>query len=209
MLGFSCTTTRWRWRLSLVKCLLLAIVAIPIGASSNGPMDKDSFYQCGPNTGIPSAGVVYPRGDVPIKLDPDSSEPPKPFYITCHLNPHHSLYSEKGLRSDSLVLERRRRVHGTQILKKEIIHDPEIVNDTTVRYLYHPPNQFVKDIITCKTNTGRALCVSHVNVGDDPKDPKDFTCISENWNSLLCSWIEPWNPIKTSYLLAFRFIHNV
>ena len=48
--------------------------------------------------------VIYPRGDLPVKVK--SSGLPDPFYITCHLNPFHDLYKEKGLRSDDLVLER-------------------------------------------------------------------------------------------------------
>ena len=76
---------------------------------SSNDVTSQEFYQCGFNYGTASPGVIYPRGDLPVKVK--SSGLPDPFYITCHLNPFHDLYKEKGLRSDDLVLERYCRLN--------------------------------------------------------------------------------------------------
>ena len=39
---------------------------------------------------------------------------------------------------------------------------------------------------------------------DPPLPIEDFSCISENWENLNCTWKEPYNPIKTTYMLAFK-----
>ena len=32
----------------------------------------------------------------------------------------------------------------------------------------------------------------------------DFRCISDNWEDLICTWTEPWNPARTNYDLTFK-----
>ncbi len=36
-----------------------------------------------------------------------------------------------------------------------------------------------------------------------PLPPKDFQCVSENWDNMNCTWKEPENAIRTHYELFF------
>ena len=36
-----------------------------------------------------------------------------------------------------------------------------------------------------------------------PLPPEDFSCISENWENLNCTWTEPYNPVRTTYALSY------
>ena len=38
---------------------------------------------------------------------------------------------------------------------------------------------------------------------EKPLPPEDFKCVSENWSNLNCTWREPENPVRTSYVLSF------
>ena len=38
---------------------------------------------------------------------------------------------------------------------------------------------------------------------DEPLAPENFTCISDNWESLTCTWDIPYNPVKTTYELFY------
>ena len=55
----------------------------------------------------------------------------------------------------------------------------------------HNKFKFISQILIC--------CPS-----DPPRDVENFTCISDNWENLNCTWDEPWNPIKTYYTLKFK-----
>ena len=39
---------------------------------------------------------------------------------------------------------------------------------------------------------------------DAPLDVEDFSCVSENWENLNCTWTEPWNPVRTEYDVHFK-----
>ena len=84
-----------------------------------------------------------------------------PFYIHCHLSPYSDPYKE-GVRSDSIVLTKIDRFDPSSV---EETLDSEIVNDTTVRYLYQPPNKLTRDYIECKLVDEQKICVQHINVG--------------------------------------------
>lgn len=43
----------------------------------------------------------------------------------------------------------------------------------------------------------------NLQISDPPLKPENFTCISENWESLQCSWDVPYNPVKTTYELYY------
>ena len=49
-----------------------------------------------------------------------------------------------------------------------------------------------------------AVCNSHIQVGLPPLKPENFTCISENWQNLNCTWDIPYNPVHTEYKLFYR-----
>ena len=49
----------------------------------------------------------------------------------------------------------------------------------------------------------KAICDSHIRVGSPPIKPENFTCISENWQNLNCTWDIPYNPVTTVYKLFY------
>ena len=64
----------------------------------------------------------------------------------------------------------------------------------------------ISDNIECRADyDGRewGICNQMMEVGFKPMPPENFTCISENWQSLNCTWDVPYNPIQTVYELAY------
>ena len=39
---------------------------------------------------------------------------------------------------------------------------------------------------------------------DPPLKVTDFRCISDNWEDLICTWTEPWNPARTNYDFSLK-----
>ena len=109
-------------------------------------------------------------------------------------------FTEKGLRSSQLSfnLKSRKDNKWTQL-------ESQIVNETTIRAKYNP-DKVAKDIIECRVDDNgyqRGICNQIFSVGYEPLPPENFTCISENWQSLNCTWDVPKNPIRTKYELNY------
>ncbi|XP_035214649.1 cytokine receptor-like [Stegodyphus dumicola] len=66
------------------------------------------------------------------------------------------------------------------------------VNDTGIYQCY----VFIPD-----TKSKRFLDSTHVSVGYEPLAIKTFSCISEEFSKLICTWEIPFNPVKTFYTL--------
>ncbi|XP_025196272.1 cytokine receptor-like [Melanaphis sacchari] len=60
---------------------------------------------------------------------------------------------------------------------------------------YHPKESHDTDI---------GVCLNNVYVGYKPLNVTNFSCVSNNWESLTCNWTKPENPIKTNYKIYFR-----
>ena len=75
-------------------------------------------------------------------------------------------------------------------------------------------NHGIVDISRVSENTERVLLPPRGHVGnnsylqltfsDAPLDVEDFSCVSENWENLNCTWTEPWNPVRTEYDVHFK-----
>lgn len=39
---------------------------------------------------------------------------------------------------------------------------------------------------------------------DEPRKPKSFGCVSQNWENMLCSWVPEENYITTKYIVLFK-----
>ncbi|XP_053630833.2 uncharacterized protein dome isoform X1 [Cherax quadricarinatus] len=57
--------------------------------------------------------------------------------------------------------------------------------------------------LKCLTGNATFLCERTVKVGYTPKDVQNFTCISENWMKLNCTWAVPVNPVTVNYHLTY------
>jgi len=195
--------------------LVLAIAIIRV----HGEGEDKSWFECIPGI-VPSIGVTTPRGDVNLLYN---SEPVELF---CHMNPYHE-YFKKGYTSDHLSFIINGQDEARAILPVQVVS--EIVNKTTIKTKFNPAtvghfnvrcqlkireedtiknrddnkiddtNNEEKDVLTEK-----GVCTQRVHVGYPPLDVENFSCISENWENLNCTWEEPYNPIKTQYKLDFK-----
>ena len=142
-----------------------------------------------------SISVSLPRGDIEVLVGSDE------FNIYCHLNPNYKYYTQNGARSRDLsfhILSARKGSVKTRL-------DSVILNETSIQATYDP-KIVAKDRIECLVEVegkSRAVCNQMVKVGYGVQPPENFTCISENWQSLNCTWDVPYNPIRTQYELFF------
>ncbi|CAG2054668.1 unnamed protein product [Timema podura] len=151
---------------------------------------------CGP--GLITPGVTIPKGDIMI-------ESGEPLEIFCVLNKSIDIAANRSARD--LIFLRDSKVVPSEFL--------EIINETTVRlYVKQPPPS--ESMYYCKLQTpadelkpgqsrNTAVCLNKVFVGTKPQEVKNFTCISQNWQNLTCSWEKPENFVKTKYKLRYRF----
>ena len=74
-------------------------------------------------------------------------------------------------------------------------------------------NYGIVDISRVSENTERVLpprghvgnnSYLQLTFSDAPLDVEDFSCVSENWENLNCTWTEPWNPVRTEYDVHFK-----
>jgi len=141
----------------------------------------------------PSLGVSLPRGDTEVRLGS------KPFPLTCHLNPEHPEFLS-GIRASDLAFK-----SNSTLLKSSI------VDETSISSTFSPTIEGVTDVSCVILSSKRiakppnkGVCTQRILVGHPPLKITDFSCVSENWLSLNCTWTEPVNPIPTKYDLHFR-----
>jgi len=197
-------------RLLLAALLLLLLVSLDTMALA---VDED-FYTCVP--GIkPNIGVSTPKGDTFVEKGSD------PFFLYCHLNPDYKLEGE--LDSTMLSFQMSASGEGGEIFleTREVVS--EIVDNQTIRHRFNPDTYGVFNV-DCRREKklmgnisgidtverdgviyGKlGFCPQRIFVGYPPRDVENFSCISENWDNLNCTWDEPWNPIPTKYRLTFK-----
>jgi len=148
-------------------------------------------YTCLPDM-IPSPGVSLPRGDTEVLAGSE------PLNLTCHLNPDHPEYLS-GVRATDLAFQ-----SNLTILKSSIL------NATSISSMFSPMVEGVTDLscIILSDNTvnrplNKGVCTQRILVGHPPADISKFSCVSENWQSLNCTWSEPANPVPTKYDVHF------
>jgi len=191
----------------MMKSLLVLLSMATVMVLGQGP-DQDD-YACVPGiTG--SIGVTTPRGDINLLHNSD------PVELFCHMSPFHP-YFKQGYSSAHLSFIINGEDENRKILPVQVVSD--IVNKTTIKTKFSPETVGlfnVRCIIRVKEEdaedddeedtmmTEKGVCTQRVHVGYPPLDVENFSCISENWENLNCTWDEPYNPIKTVYKLAFK-----
>eukprot|EP00090_Calanus_glacialis_P006187 TRINITY_DN14855_c0_g1_i1.p1 TRINITY_DN14855_c0_g1~~TRINITY_DN14855_c0_g1_i1.p1 ORF type:complete len:1361 (-),score=228.52 TRINITY_DN14855_c0_g1_i1:1042-5124(-) len=199
-----------------MKTIWLMAIAI-IGAHGEG--EDTSWFNCIPGI-VGSIGVTTPRGDVNLL---HNSEPVELF---CHMSPYHQ-YFKKGYTSADLAFIINGQDKDRKIIRMQVVS--EIVNKTTIKTKFDPlqvghfnvrcqltikktdaiENKYENEINDLNIEEKDALteigvCPQRVHVGYPPLDVENFSCISDNWENLNCTWDEPYNPIRTTYRLDFK-----
>ncbi|XP_014257386.1 cytokine receptor isoform X2 [Cimex lectularius] len=141
---------------------------------------------CGP--GLSTPGYTFPKGDITLEYG-------SALEIYCILNP------DRKENASSLSFT----VNGTTIPQSAY----KIVNRTTLKLYFkkHPPGRYVYhcllDSIDDPSSKNRAVCLNVVHVGYKPKEVSNFSCISQNWENMNCTWDPPNNSVPTYYELRF------
>ncbi|XP_071454335.1 cytokine receptor isoform X2 [Hetaerina americana] len=172
------------WSLALHGLLLsICLIFTPMVMSSQ------LNHTCAP--GVDTPGATYPRGDIFLEVG-------QPLEILCMLNPSHKDALERN--ASHLVFYRNDELVPPEFLR--------VVNTTTLK-LYVKEMPASSDMYYCrlKLRNGhdlKSVCLNSVFVGYKPQEVTNFTCISNNWQSLTCSWVPPHNYVKTTYTLVYR-----
>jgi len=154
-------------------------------------------YNCysRPNMFTGMKGAIYPRNELSITPD----EPP--YYYYCHLDPHLKGFKSGQIKSDDIGFTLASNVGG-DVFPEVHVKEVEVLNATTARFLYHPTKYSARTIIRCKVKSVR-VCERTVFVGELPRKPENFSCLSDNWQTINCTWTEPWNAVQTVYKLGY------
>ena len=142
-------------------------------------------YTCLP--GSSPSGVSLPRGDIYLQMNSTQT-------LYCLLNPQHEYYTDQGLRAEDLVF-------WTPSGNLE----SQIVNSTTISTIFIADTATTVDVQCQVQNRNRSIgiCKQRLFVGFPPLNVTKFSCLSENWHNLNCSWEEALNPIPTVYDVSF------
>ena len=144
-------------------------------------------YKCSPMSAV-GLGVSLPLGDIHLLQHSKQN-------LTCHLNPSSDHYKLEGLRSSNLFFSTR---HGRL--------ESEVLSDNTISTIFDAKEVGVTDVscnIERPDHTTVSICFQRVITGSLPQPPVNFTCLSENWHNLNCSWDKPYNPVETHYDVKF------
>ncbi|XP_043283001.1 uncharacterized protein dome isoform X2 [Venturia canescens] len=170
----------WRALVSIVLAVLLSV------SGAHGVQEN----QCAP--GIDTPGVTWPRGDIVLEYG-------QPLRILCMLSMDYTNEKFPGKNSSDLVFTRN---------KKEL--EPEfitVLNESTIAlYVEKPPP--ADDMYHCKLKLNETVdigvCINKVAIGFKPQEPHNFSCVSHNWENLICSWDPVKNYVTTKYDLVFK-----
>jgi len=153
------------------------------------------------NIGFLSSGWISPPEDQQI-------EEGQPWEMFCVLNTSHpdgqnGSWKNLSFYIDNILVDMRDE-DGPMV--DETIPTVEKFNETAIRLHVNKSQVSSRDFysVTCKQNYKTGICVRHVYVGYPPLEVKDFQCTSYNWERLECIWLEPHNPIETTYALSYQ-----
>ncbi|CAL4058619.1 unnamed protein product [Meganyctiphanes norvegica] len=79
----------------------------------------------------------------------------------------------------------------------------KVVNDSTISALIPADHMFEGRLECKKEGQPASLCTREMKIGYEPQDVENFTCISDNWESMNCTWDVPKNPLKVDYTLTY------
>ncbi|XP_015122629.1 cytokine receptor [Diachasma alloeum] len=147
--------------------------------------------------GLKTPGRTWPAGDIVLEVG-------RPLRILCMLNKTYIDAEFPGKNASDLIFFRSNREMEPEFIK--------IINETTIEmFVEKPPPS--KDMYYCKLrlNDGyskkyEAVCLNNVVIGSKPKEPQNFTCVSNNWENMTCTWDPVPNYVETRFSLAFKLL---
>ncbi|CAD6201388.1 GSCOCT00000191001.2-RA-CDS [Cotesia congregata] len=173
-------------RKSQFKWLLHAFILLFIGLISTSSADRCAL-------GLDTPGRTWPTNDIILEYG-------QSLRILCILNQTIVDKEFPGKNASNLSFYR-----NDKKMEREYIR---IINSTTIEmFVEKPPPSH--DMYHCKLQTSEsikddvAVCLNNVAVGFKPEEPKNFSCISHNWENLTCTWVPVDNFIKTTHTLTF------
>ncbi|XP_035233084.1 cytokine receptor-like [Stegodyphus dumicola] len=112
-------------------------------------------------------------------------------------------YSTSNMSSKDLLIKFQGR----------ILNNVVSLDEHTVEYFN--PNATINDtgyypcyVMIPFENAKRFVCSTYITVGYKPLPVEAFSCISQEYRKLICSWKAPPNPVKTDYILYDYFYHE-
>ncbi|CAB3361568.1 Hypothetical predicted protein [Cloeon dipterum] len=134
--------------------------------------------------GIPTLGATFPAGDIFL-------EKGQSLKITCKLNKVDNVTNAKKIFFTA----------GKERVPKRFVN---VIDMSTAELLI--PNMTLTNhsVYYCRLQTmDKVVCLNQVVVGLKPQEPKNLTCISENWQSLVCNWDKEDHYLPTSYTILY------
>ena len=175
--------TQWRncfWRTFLIPFVIL-LCATLCNADSN---------LCA--IGLKTPGRTWPQGDIVLEYG-------QSLRILCILNQSFVDTAFPGKNASDLVFFRNKEEMQPQFIT--------IINGSTISLdVERPPP--AEDMYYCKlrlhNQQDEAVCLNKVVVGFKPQEPENFTCVSHNWENMICSWDPIQNYVTTRFKLVFK-----
>ncbi|XP_034830792.1 cytokine receptor-like [Maniola hyperantus] len=126
-----------------------------------------------------------------------------------------SIYPARGINIEYgnpleifCVTEGNYSSNDIQFISKQKHIDSEAINSTTRRlYVEKPEKQ--SSLYYCQNSKTNKLCSSRVLVDSPPSDVTDFNCVSENLETLNCSFSIPSTYSHINYNLAFYIFKHI
>nr|XP_053630839.1 cytokine receptor-like isoform X7 [Cherax quadricarinatus] len=139
-------------------------------------------YKCFPFS-TRSQGTIEPTGDIIREVG-------KSYEAYC-------LFDPSQVRAEDVFFMHWEKTPNDQF---RIPHT--VVNESAIS-IQITHEEAVEYKLKCLTGNATFLCERTVKVGYTPKDVQNFTCISENWMKLNCTWAVPVNPVTVNYHLTY------
>ncbi|KAK0096530.1 hypothetical protein PV326_005230 [Microctonus aethiopoides] len=145
--------------------------------------------------GLETPGRTLPAGDIVLEYG-------QSLRILCMLNMTFSEVKYPGKNASDLTF-----FHGDDIFEPEYL---SVINETTIElFIDKPPAS--REMYYCKMRLDsnyeedyETVCLNDVAIGFRPEMPENFTCVSKNWENLLCSWDPVENHVETEITLLFK-----
>ncbi|CAB3361537.1 Hypothetical predicted protein [Cloeon dipterum] len=134
--------------------------------------------------GLNTLGSTYPPGDIFL-------EKGQSLKITCMLDEVDNVTNAKKIFFTA----------GKERVPKRFVN---VIDMSTAELLI--PNMTLTNhsVYYCRLQTmDKVVCLNQVVVGLKPQEPKNLTCISENWQSLVCNWDKEDHYLPTSYTILY------
>ncbi|KAG8188105.1 hypothetical protein JTE90_002458 [Oedothorax gibbosus] len=118
----------------------------------------------------------------------------------CTLN--NKTVEEKDITSSDIILK----------VQKNILNGARVLDRNSVEYTLQNATPEDSGLYSCfvplrNFSSPQLVCSSYIAVGYKPTDVLNFTCISHGYSNLTCTWVAPFNPVSTTYVL-YDFLYN-